>query len=154
MAFVRAYYHALLKILASLGQPKIPVNPLWQLNMLEYMQMREVTRLLTPVPKLHRPRHQIPTYMFTRQRMQKGLQLSIRISLASSSDRRATYTFGIWGRDTTEPDPHRAYSVAEPIFPQLSLRGAEALLLLHNLPLVPERGRFEGKGAKNREDLA
>lgn len=51
MAFVRAYYHALLKILASLGQPKIPVNPLWQLNMPEYTQIREVTMLLTPVRK-------------------------------------------------------------------------------------------------------
>lgn len=54
--------------------------------------------------RLHQPRHQIPTYMFTRQRVQKGFQLSVRISLASSSDRRATYTFGvggILGRDTT-----------------------------------------------------
>lgn len=46
-AFLKAYYRAL--TLVTLGQPKIPFESLARLNMLEYMQMREATMLLTPV---------------------------------------------------------------------------------------------------------
>lgn len=49
IAFLRAYYRAL--ALATLGQPKVPFESLARLDMLEYMQMREVTMLLTPMRK-------------------------------------------------------------------------------------------------------
>lgn len=37
--------------LVTLGQPRIPLESLERLDMLEYLQMREVTMLLTPVRK-------------------------------------------------------------------------------------------------------
>lgn len=49
VAFLRAYYRAL--ALATLGKPKIPFESLARLSMLEYLQMREATMLLTPVRK-------------------------------------------------------------------------------------------------------
>ena len=49
IAFLRAYYRAL--ALVTLGQSRIPFESLARLDMLEYIQMREVTMLSTPVQK-------------------------------------------------------------------------------------------------------
>lgn len=46
IAFLRAYYCAM--ALVTLGQPQIPFKSLARLDMLEYLQMREVSMLLTP----------------------------------------------------------------------------------------------------------